>query len=55
MAGDLAFYAACVEKKNMSGKWYHWCNLSSKEWKAKGHTKGDAWTIDSLKDVVKDI
>ena len=38
----------------MSGCWYHWCNLSAKEWSDKPCTKGMLWTIDLFKKSLND-
>ena len=48
ISGDLAFFATVVGKKNMSGKWCHWCKLSPAEWENCDHEKGDMWTIQSI-------
>ena len=54
ISGDLAFFATVVGKKNMSGKWCHWCNLSVAEWEDCDHEKGDMWSIQLMKDNLKE-
>ena len=37
----------------MSGHWYHWCMLSPTEWENCDYEKGDAWTIQLIKENLK--
>ena len=52
ISGDLTFLQHLLAKK-MSGKWYHWCMLSPAEWENCDHEKGDMWTMQSIKDNLK--
>ena len=54
ISGDLAFFATVVEKKKMSGKWCHWCKLSPAEWGNCDQEKGDMWSIQLMKDNLKE-
>lgn len=37
MPGDLVYFATIVGNVNMSSYWYHWCDLSPKDWVNKNH------------------
>ena len=52
ISGDLTFLQQLLANK-MSGKWYHWCMLSSAELENCDHEKGDMWSIQSIKDNLK--
>ena len=49
ISGELAFFSTVGGRVNMSGCWYHLCNLSAKKWTDKSHTKGMLWTVDLFK------
>ena len=40
MGGHIVFFTTVVRIINISGCWYHWCNLSTKEGLEEYHTKG---------------
>ena len=46
---DLVYFTTVVGKFNISSCWYHWCNLSSKEWSDESHSKETLWIIDLMK------
>ncbi|KAL7528525.1 hypothetical protein ACHAXR_003576, partial [Thalassiosira sp. AJA248-18] len=47
LAGDLAFLAVMMGKKNFSGSWCNWCKLSKADWQAHGCevNEEDLWNI----------
>jgi hypothetical protein len=49
--GDMAYYAMCLGKVNMSSHWCTWCNLSVANWERQGHRKGQQYNLQSLEDV----
>ena len=55
VTGDLAWYAAALGKVNMSSNWCTWCNGSGNEWIDEGHTKGELWTLDKMRDLREKI
>ena len=48
MTGDMSFYASCLGKIHMGGKWCTWCNLQISNWRNLDHERGVPWTLESM-------
>jgi hypothetical protein len=55
VTGDLANFAAILEKVNMAGNWCTLCGLSAKEWSPADHDKGELWTLEAMAAVRESI